>query len=228
MTSTTALPEEVAEALVRDLADRRYRPGDRLPTEQALAARFGVSRAVVREAISRLKSDGLVVSQRGSGLFAAATAPRSFRIDAGALADRSEILAVFELREAVEEAAAALAAERRGDEQLAAIARAHAAMEAATDWGQAGIEAVEADIAFHRAIAEATGNARFTAFVGFLGDSLAEAIRTARAGIDPATAKRVTVAEHARILAAIAARNPRAARRAARAHLRGAKQRLGL
>src|SRR3954451_11313466 len=85
MTSTTALPEEVAEALGRDLADRRYRPGDRLPTEQALAARFGVSRAVVREAISRLKSDGLVVSQRGSGLFAAKINPRRLQTDDGAL-----------------------------------------------------------------------------------------------------------------------------------------------
>lgn len=227
MTSTTALPEEVAEAIFRDLAERRYRPGDRLPTEQAIAARFGVSRAVVREAISRLKSAGLVVSRRGSGLYAAALAGRhSFRIDAGALADRAEVRAVFELREAVEVAAAGLAAERRTEAQLAAIRRAHAALEAEADWDEAG---VLADIEFHRAMAEATGNARFAGFIAFLGDSLAETIRTARASAsDPADVRRVTLAEHGRILAAIADRNPAAARRAARAHLEGARRRMGL
>jgi GntR family transcriptional regulator, transcriptional repressor for pyruvate dehydrogenase complex len=218
------LPEEVASALARDLAAGPLRPGDRLPTEQMLVARFRVSRAVVREAISRLKSDGLVVSRRGSGLYVAPPArSRSFRLDAAALAD---VGAVLELREAVEEAAAGLAALRRTPARLAAIARAHEAMAATANWDGAG---VSADIGFHRAVAEATGNARFTGFVTFLGDSLADAIRAARAAAsEPDGARRVTIEEHARILAAIEAGDPAAARRAARAHLRGARRRMGL
>jgi GntR family transcriptional regulator, transcriptional repressor for pyruvate dehydrogenase complex len=216
------LPEEVAGALARDLASGPLRPGDRLPTEQMLVARFRVSRAVVREALSRLKSDGLVVSRRGSGLYVAPPA-RSFRLDAGALAD---VGAVLELRLAVEEAAAGLAALRRTPAGLAAIARAHEAMAATPDWDGAG---VAADIGFHRAVAEATGNARFTGFITFLGDSLAEAIRAARAAArEPDGTRRVTIEEHARILAAIEAGDAAAARRAARAHLRGARRRMGL
>lgn len=228
--ATRALPEEVASALAVELAAGPLRPGDRLPTEQMLVARFRVSRAVVREAISRLKSDGLVVSRRGSGLYVAPPARRrSFRLDAGALAvaDLAEVGAVLELRLAVEEAAAAFAARRRTPAQLAAIGLAHEAMAATDDWDGAG---VAADIEFHRKVAEATGNPRFTGFIAFLGDSLAEAIRAARraAAGEPDGARRVTIEEHARILAAIAAGDPAAARRAARAHLRGARRRMGL
>lgn len=224
-----ALPEEVASALAVELASGPLRPGDRLPTEQMLVARFRVSRAVVREAISRLKSDGLVVSRRGSGLYVAPPARRrSFRLDAGALAaaDLAEVGAVLELRLAVEEAAAAFAARRRTPAQLAAIGLAHEAMAATDDWDGAG---VAADIEFHCKVAEATGNPRFTGFITFLGDSLAEAIRAARAAAsEPDGTRRVTTEEHARILAAIAAGDPAAARRAARAHLRGARRRMGL
>lgn len=224
-----ALPEGVASALARELASGPLRPGDRLPTEQMLVARFHVSRAVVREAISRLKSDGLVVSRRGSGLYVAPSAcSRSFRLDTGAVAaDLADVGAVLELRLAVEEAAAGLAAARRTPAQLAAIGRAHEAMASAEDWDGAGIAA---DIGFHRAIAEATGNARFTGFITFLGEGLAEAIRVARAAASggPDDTRRVTVEEHARILAAIGAGDATAARRAARAHLRGARRRMGL
>jgi len=226
--ATQALPEEVAGTLARELASGPLRPGDRLATEQMLVARFRVSRAVVREAISRLKSEGLVVSRRGSGLYVAPPARRrSFRLDTGVLAtDLAEVGAVLELRLAVEEAAAGLAARRRTPAGLAAIRRAHEAMASAEDWDGAG---VAADIAFHRAVAEATGNARFTGFITFLGNSLAEAIRAARAAASvPDGTRRVTIGEHARILAAIQAGNAAAARRAARAHLRGARRRMGL
>jgi GntR family transcriptional repressor for pyruvate dehydrogenase complex len=223
-----ALPEEVASALARELASGPLGPGDRLPTEQMLVARFGVSRAVVREAISRLKSDGLVVSRRGSGLYVAPPARRSFRLDTGVPdADLADVGAVFELREAVEEAAASLAALRRTTAGLAAIERAHEALAAVEDWD--GAAGVAADIEFHRAVAAATGNARFTGFITFLGNSLAEAIRAARAAASvPDGTRRVTIGEHARILAAIQAGNAAAARRAARAHLRGARRRMGL
>jgi GntR family transcriptional repressor for pyruvate dehydrogenase complex len=225
---TPALPEGVASALARELASGPLRPGDRMPTEQMLVARFGVSRAVVREAISRLKSDGLVVSRRGSGLYVAPPARgRSFRLDTSALAaDLAEVGAVLELREAVEVAAAGLAARRRTPAQLAAIGRAHEAMASTGDWDGEG---VAADIGFHRAVAEATGNARFAGFITFLGDSLAEVIRASRAAAgEPDGARRVTVEEHARILAAVEAADAAGARRAARAHLRGARRRLGL
>src|SRR6056297_4118287 len=62
----------IAAALRSDLSDGRYRPGDKLPTEAALAERFGVNRHTVRHAISTLVADGLVRTRRGSGAFVAA------------------------------------------------------------------------------------------------------------------------------------------------------------
>jgi GntR family transcriptional repressor for pyruvate dehydrogenase complex len=218
------LADEIAGALFQDIAGGLYGPGDRLPTEQSLVQQYGVSRAVVREAISRLKSDGLVRSARGSGLFVAPPAERkSFKIAPGTLTDRDEMLAIMELRETVEAAAAALAAERRTPDQLASIRTAHEAFLAADERSEAG---VQADVAFHVSIAEATGNPQFVAFVSFLGGSLARVIRQVLgAGRYPAV-KRITADEHAPILAAIEARDPAAARAALEAHLAGVRRRL--
>ena len=196
------LPDEIAGALFRDIVGGAYQPGDRLPTEQALVVRYGVSRAVVREAISRLKSDRLVRSMRGSGLFVTPPAERkSFKIAPGTLTDRDEMLAIMELRETVEAAAAALAAERRTDAQLARIRAAHEAFLGADERSEEG---VQADVAFHVSIAEATGNPQFVAFVSFIGGNLAKVIRLVLgAGRSPAV-KQITADEHARVLEAIA------------------------
>lgn len=218
------LPEEIAGILAREIGSGVYDPGDQLPTEQALMARFRVSRAVVREAISRLKSDGLVRSARGSGLFLADPLDRrSFKVTTDLLADRSEMLAMLELREAVEAEAAALAAARRTPLQLERIVASHAAFLAADERSEAG---VAADVAFHVRIAEATGNGHFVGFVTYIGGSLAKVIRTVLGEVRTPAVKAVTAAEHARILAAITERDPTAARAALHAHLAGVRQRL--
>ena len=61
----------VASSISREIAQGRLKPGDQLPTEQALATTFGVSRNVVREAIARLRSEGRIWSQQGRGAFVA-------------------------------------------------------------------------------------------------------------------------------------------------------------
>lgn len=76
MTGTPAragLRGAVAQALREDLAEGRYAPGDRLPAEAALAARFGVNRHTVRAALGDLGSEGLVASRRGAGSFVLGT-----------------------------------------------------------------------------------------------------------------------------------------------------------
>ncbi|MFO1067771.1 MAG: FadR/GntR family transcriptional regulator [Geminicoccaceae bacterium] len=224
-TAIAPLPEEIAGVLQRDIGEGHYQVGDQLPTEQALAARFGVSRAVVREAISRLKSDGLVRSARGSGLFVAEPLDRrSFRIEPAVLEDRDEMLAMMELRETVEAEAAALAAQRRTPDQLARIVRAHEDFLAADERSEAG---VAADVRFHVCIAEATGNSHFVGFVTFLGGSLAKVIRAVLGGARPPEVKQITADEHRRVLDAIAQQDPAAARTALRAHLAGVRRRMG-
>lgn len=71
--SRTPIWQAIANALRSELSDGRYTPGDKLPTEAALARRFGVNRHTVRHALSHLIAEGLVRTRRGAGAFVAAT-----------------------------------------------------------------------------------------------------------------------------------------------------------
>lgn len=77
--SKTPIWKAIAEALRTDLAEGRYAPGDKLPTEAALAERFGVNRHTVRHGLSALIDEGLIRTRRGSGAFVAA-APTDYPI----------------------------------------------------------------------------------------------------------------------------------------------------
>jgi GntR family transcriptional repressor for pyruvate dehydrogenase complex len=231
VTEEIARPRGLAEQIVRALQTRiesgELAPGARLPTEQALGERFGVSRAVVREAIARLRADGYVATRQGAGAFVSGEPGRaSFRLPAEGELDAAELVQLFELREAVEVATARLAAERRTRADLAAIRRALDAVSRAIDEGTDG---VAADGAFHRAIAAAAHNGHLQRFVEFLGFHFAETRRPAwteagrRAG-RPHAAQR----EHERIYAAIERGDAAAAACAAIAHLQGSAARLGV
>lgn len=71
--SSTPVWQAIAAALRADISEGRYPPGDKLPTEAQLAARFGVNRHTVRHGLSRLVEEGLVRTRRGAGAFVAAT-----------------------------------------------------------------------------------------------------------------------------------------------------------
>jgi GntR family transcriptional repressor for pyruvate dehydrogenase complex len=219
-----ALADEVADYLAQQI--RRGEPpiGGKLPTEAALGQQFAVSRAVVREAVARLKADGLVRSRQGSGLYVAGPeARRSFKVAAATALDQHGIEALFELRETLETGAARLAAERRSDAELTAIADAHAAMIRAADWHEAGLDA---DLHFHQAIAAAAGNVYFAELMLYLSATLKASIRRAREATSEIDIRAVVTAEHAAILEGIAARRPAAAARAMRDHIQGSRRRM--
>ena len=112
----------VASSISREIAQGRLKPGDQLPTEQALATTFGVSRNVVREAIARLRSEGRIWSQQGRGAFVAdATNATVLTIDYDALQRADSFRNLFELRGILEVQAAALAAKRRTKADLTAM-----------------------------------------------------------------------------------------------------------
>lgn len=219
--------EEIARTLRADVACARLAPGERLPTEHALSHRFGVSRATVREAIARLKHDGLVESRRGSGAFVSRAGQTcSFRIDPRQLEDRADLARIFELRMVFETAAAAAAASRRSPRQLARIRRALDAMALAI---AQRTDAVRPDAMFHIAIAEATGNHYFKAFAEFLEAGLRRSIEASRSGLCRSDERARTVhGEHEVICQAIAERNPERARAAMLLHLNNAADELGL
>ena len=223
-----SLADVLAHRLEHDIAQGHYAPGEKLPREQQLATTYGVSRPIVREAIGRLKHDGLVTSRQGSGAFVAESGGASvFRLDVSNFKDRQEIESLIELLMAIESSATELAAQRRTDQDLIAIGNQLEAMQAAIERGDSG---VDEDVAFHQAIVEATKNPFFMDLSTFLDRRVRHFIRTARAN----TAKLQTghmmavQDEHRDIFHAIRDRDAQGARQAAENHLKQAAQRLAI
>jgi len=225
--SRPSLPEEVARVLREEIDAGAFAPGHRLPTEQKLSERFHVSRPVIREAVSRLKYDGLVTSHQGRGVFVTPLSTRhTFRIEPAALNDRKDLSEIFELRMTLEAEAAAIAALRRKRAQLSVMYDAIAAMEAAVRHKTDG---VDADAAFHKSIAEATDNTYFKQFMEFLQSRIYASIRAARHDlVQDETRAEIDINEHRNILEAIRRREPSAARAAILTHLTNAARGLKL
>ena len=221
-----SLTDRATEALTRLVASGEYAPGARLPPELELASRFGVSRTVVREAVARLKSAGLVESRQGSGVFVREpNLEMRFQLDPRAIrGSAAAVLEVLEIRRALESEAAALAATRHTRAQLAEI---RAALASIAREEAAGKDGVRSDMDLHRAIARASGNRHFPALWDFIGPLAQVAIRATRAN----EARRTDFAgqvreEHRALVEAIARRDARAARAAALRHMDMAEIRI--
>lgn len=226
LTTSGTLTERVCEALTQLISGEDFQPGSRLPSETDMASRFGVSRTVIREAVSRMKSEGLVESRQGSGVYVRdRNMDAPFRIAPSIMDSIQSVLQVVELRMSLEGETAFLAARRRSREQMTAIKNALKQIEADE---RAGKDGVESDIAFHRSIAEATGNPHFLALVEFLFNCLSEATKITRGYEATKTALGQQVKEeHKAIVDAISRQDAEAARLAARQHMEGASLRLG-
>jgi GntR family transcriptional repressor for pyruvate dehydrogenase complex len=220
-----SLADRLAERLAEQISAGSLQPGDRLPTEAQLSATHGVSRSVVREAVHRVKSRGLLVSRQGSGVFVTHPSPHQALVfDPAVLESIDAVVQVVEVRRVLEGEIAALAAERATRVQLSGMKRALAAIEAAS---AAGFDGVAEDLEFHRSIARAAGNPQFGRLIGFLEQYLREAMRVTRGN----EARRqdfmdAVRREHRAILDAIASGDARAARRAATRHLEHSQRRL--
>ena len=225
VSSGARLSDQVAEQLSAEIKQGRLAPGDKLPTEVRLVEQFQVSRTVVREAVSRLKSLGLVDSRQGSGVFVSAQQPFApLNFEARHAASQEAVIQMVAVRRALEAEVAALAAERRSASDLRAIEQAVQALDQAV---QSGGNGVAEDVSFHRAIAEATRNPFLIQTLGYLSQFLHGATQVTRANEarrgDFAAAVR---SEHQAILKAIQAGNPAEARQAAAAHMGNAIARI--
>jgi GntR family transcriptional repressor for pyruvate dehydrogenase complex len=148
--------ELVAERLVAEIGERRLRPGDALPTERQLTQEYRVGRSSVREALRMLESQGLIESQ-GSGMFAVSAYrnPLNQSFSLMLSLDASNMRELYEIRMLLEGELAALAAERRSDEDLGRMLTALQEMREGLD---SESRYIEADLRFHLAIADATQN----------------------------------------------------------------------
>lgn len=223
---TRNLAHELVESLGDRIRDGRIAPGRKLPTEAEIMAEHGVSRTVVREALSKLQAAGQVRTRHGIGTFvvgAGETAP--FRIAPDQLATLQEVIAMLELRIGVETEAAALASQRRS---VANLREMRQALDEFAGAVQAGRDAVAADFRFHLEIARATQNPHYGELMATLGAPMIP-----RARLDapvPLTderreyLQRVNV-EHESIFDAIASQDSDAARAAMRTHLSNSRER---
>src|SRR5688500_10353903 len=146
------LAQGVVEQISSSIRQGVLKPGEKLPTESSMMSQHGVSRTVVREAISHLQASGLVQTRHGIGTFVLEPAPQSgLGIDAESILTLRDVLAILELRIGVETETAGLAAVRRSDQQVrelgAALGEMHEAM-------AVGRSAAEADKRFHLLIAQ--------------------------------------------------------------------------
>ena len=221
-----SLAHDVVDGLSGRIRDGSLAQGEKLPTEAAIMEEFGVSRTVIREALSKMQASSLVETRHGVGTFVTGRADSAvFRIRSDQLATLRDVVAMLELRIGVETEAAGLAAQRRSDTNLEAMRQ---ALNAFTQAVEQGGDAVGADFRFHLEITRSTQNAHFESLVQTLGTAIIP-----RARLDPSAASvderqaylRRVNAEHGSILDAIAGRDSEAARAAMRTHLANSRER---
>jgi DNA-binding FadR family transcriptional regulator len=220
----TGMPDRIYGALLGQILDGVYPQGSRLPTEHQLAESFQTSRPTVREALARLRADGIIQTRHGSGTTVAHRPDPDVRRFAP-LETLSDIRRCFDFRMVAEAGAAALAATDAGDREREAIHDANQALQKVIETGGIG---AEEDYAFHRAIAHASMNPYFVTVLGFLQEQVLFSMNLSRnlSLIKTAARRREVQAEHADIVAAIDARDASAASAAMRRHLEQAVIRM--
>ncbi len=224
--SRQGLPLSVANAVRKEIISSKLKPGDKLPTEQELAKIHGVSRVVIREAVARLRHEGLVTSRQGLGVFVASPSlSNSLVLEPGSLSRPEDFRHLYELRLIMETGAAELAARHCDAANLAEIGQSLRDM-AAVKEDEADFLA--ADVKFHRAISSASNNPFVAIFISFVGIKLRESISVALKSLDLRSTARVSLREHDIIFDAIRARDPQGAGQAMKAHLQNSSRRLGL
>lgn len=218
------LSDRVYGGIVERILNGEYAEGERLPSELRLAEMNGVSRPVVREALSRLREDGLVHSQRGAGSYVKRQPDRAM-LDFAPLDSLADMQRCFEFRAALEGESARMAAMHGSTSALKEIEWALQRLEACIAAGELG---VDADFGFHLAIARATNNRFFSdtltslkAQINF-GQNLARNLGLRR----PDQHLPEVQQEHARIFEAILARQPDQACQYMRDHIGNSRRRV--
>ena len=208
--------EQVAQQLLGQIGARHLKPGDPLPPERELTESFGVGRSSIREALRMLESQGVITAANG-GAFVVASAANPLNSSLQlvfALDGETGIHDLFELRRIIDCEAAALAATRRTNDHLAQMALAIDEMERAL--AGHGEAFVLADLRFHLAIAEATGNRLIVYAMQAARDVVRRALLSV---VKVPQSPESAIVEHRTVYEAIRSGDPEWARNAMREHL---------
>jgi GntR family transcriptional repressor for pyruvate dehydrogenase complex len=221
------LVTEIVDTLAATIRQGQLPPGEKLPTEVELMARFDVSRTVVREALSKLQASGLVETRHGIGTFVIEPPDtRNFKIAPEDFATVADVIALLELRISLETEAAGLAAQRRTPANLVQL---EAALQNFKNAIPQDSDAVPADFQFHMEVARATGNQHFADLMTYLGTMIIPRTRVKTLQHVPegrlAYLQKVH-GEHESIYHAIRDQDSDSARAAMRTHLSNSRERL--
>ena len=218
------LANRVVVELERLIVDSRLGEGDRLPSERELAAQFGVSRTVVREAVRALAAKRLVEVEGGRGTVVRAPSTRAAAESMGLLLRVQESAMdadkVAEVRRVLENEIAKLAASRRTAEDLKVL---EGLLDAAEVHAEQPDSFIVEDVEFHAALARATHNELFSVLLESLAQVMLE-VRLLALRI-PGTPRR-SLAHHRAVFEAVAAGDPTAARAAMNRHMDEARETL--
>jgi GntR family transcriptional repressor for pyruvate dehydrogenase complex len=222
--------EPLSVRIHRDLSERiargEFAAGAQLPTEKELSESYGVSRAVVREAITILRADGLVLVRQGAGVFSLGVRPVPYTGRHPDFSSVTDAIETLELRLAIECEAAALAATRRTVEQLKTCHEAMVGMDAAIARGES---ATDWDMRFHRSVAAMAHNSKFQMLFEIFGETLIPRTRFITTKGDPDAMRQYLSRvnrEHEAVFIAIERQDPDTARAAMRMHLVNVKEGL--
>jgi GntR family transcriptional repressor for pyruvate dehydrogenase complex len=219
--AVTRIADAVAKDLELRILEGSLKPGDRLPSERALALELSVSRPTLREAIQKLVSKGLLTTRHGGGTVVTDRLQASFSDPWQDMLRDHPLLQsdMLEFRHMLEGEAALLAAERATDADIARIDAAFAALEAAYDSNQMQA-CIDTDVAFHQAIAEATHNT----LIGHLSASLMRVVHghvsenLVQLHASPKQWSHIR-AQHRAIWESVRNHDPQASKRVAREHI---------
>jgi DNA-binding FadR family transcriptional regulator len=207
------LTERIARQLEHDIRSGDIKVGTKLPSERELAAHFGASRNVVREVLRRLEAQHLIDVAPGRGSFVREQSSQHARnYDALYRAGRPTVRQLIEARIPLEIEIVGLATQRATDAQLAAIGQANDALLKATDI----VDMAHADLDFHDAIAQASGNPVLRIMLSSISGMMFEMML--RSHSDP-TIGEPGVPHHPEIFEAMVSRDVELARRYMREHL---------
>ncbi len=218
------LSEQIYDRIFGLIVSGEFPENAKLPTEIELAGRFAVSRTVVREALARLRDDGVVVSRQGAGTFVQRQPDKAI-LGFRPMASISDILRCFEFRVGLEGEAAFVAATRQDAARTEDIARALEALETIVKQGSVG---AIADYDFHLAVANATCNPFFVSVMESLRSNIDFGMNLARnlSLRKPVSRVRQVQEEHTRVYDAISKGKPEEARQAMRQHIENARTRI--
>lgn len=218
------MPARIYSDILNRIIEGEYKEGERLPTEHMLAERFATSRPTVREALAQLRADGTIATRHGSGTTVMRRPDPDVRRFAP-LETLSDIRRCYEYRVVVEAGAAALAAQKADDADLAAIRREWDNLQTIVE--TSGIGAKD-DFAFHMAIARASKNSFFITALSGIQEQMVFSMNLSRnlSLVKSVERQRIVQQEHLEVLEAIQARDAVRASEAMRKHLEHAVSRM--